>query len=417
MEGTTRVRSQGSVGTAFAVALWIGLLAGPARADGGSKERTLLTGDWGGARTTLAAHGVDVFARYTAGFWSNVQGGLDTGTRYEGFAQWGVEADLERLVRWKGGGFAINWYSYHGGQPSTDLVGLFGTQYLSGWETVDSVRFFEIYLQQTWANGRFHLKAGQLSADTDFFTSEHTRDLLNASFGFLGLGRFDAPFFPLAAPGLYGRAQTPDGRWEVHAGIYTADIGPDDEDNFGFGYSFDDGASVLAELRARRRPFGRQGFYGFGLVMTSARFEDYESGDEKRGAYGFFGFVDQTVVAADGGRPEVGVFLRAYGTPLVARTETNWYVDAGVRVAGPWPGRSSDVLALGFAYLRFSDAYVDASRASGLAVSRRESLLELTYGCAVTPWLWIQPNLQLAFDPHFGRRDATVVGLRVVIEL
>jgi len=66
-------------------------------------ERPCLTGDWGGPRTTLADHGVVPGARYTAGFWSNVRGGFQTGTRYEGFAQWWIEANLDEFVGWKGG--------------------------------------------------------------------------------------------------------------------------------------------------------------------------------------------------------------------------------------------------------------------------------------------------------------------------
>jgi porin len=112
-------------------------------------ERSHLTGDWGGRRTTLTDHGVVLGARYTAGFWSNVRGGFQTGTRYEGFAQWWLEANLDELLGWKGGSFDINWYSYHGGQPSEDLVGPFPTQTVSGWETSVSVRFYEIFLRRT----------------------------------------------------------------------------------------------------------------------------------------------------------------------------------------------------------------------------------------------------------------------------
>lgn len=50
-------------------------------------------------------------------------------------------------------------------------------------------------------------------------------------------------------------------------------------------------------------------------------------------------------------------------------------------------------------------------------MSRRQSVLEVTYRFQATGWLTLQPNLQLFFDPHFSRRDATVIGLRAVIEL
>jgi carbohydrate-selective porin OprB len=50
-------------------------------------------------------------------------------------------------------------------------------------------------------------------------------------------------------------------------------------------------------------------------------------------------------------------------------------------------------------------------------VSRRQSVLELTYLLQLTGWLTLQPDFQFFFDPHLSRRDATVIGLRAVIEL
>ncbi len=49
-------------------------------------------------------------------------------------------------------------------------------------------------------------------------------------------------------------------------------------------------------------------------------------------------------------------------------------------------------------------------------MSRRESVLELTYRFQVTGWLPLQSDVQFFFDPHFSRRDATVIGRRAVIE-
>jgi porin len=103
--------------------------------------------------------------------------------------------------------------------------------------------------------------------------------------------------------------------------------------------------------------------------------------------------------------------------PQEDRSVAHWYVDFGLKLKRPFPGRDEDVLSLGFAYLSFSDDYVDFVRASGDDVSGRASVLELSYRFQVTGWLTLQPDLQFFFDPHFSRRDATVIGLRAVIEL
>lgn len=382
-------------------------------------ERTHLTGDWRGWRKTLDEHGIAPGARYTGGFWSNLRGGFQTGTRYEGFAQWWLEADLDRLLGWKGGSFEIDWYSYHGGEPSLDLVGAFPTQTVSGWETAPSVRFYEIFLRQTWGDGRFAFKAGQLAIDSDFFVSEHADALLNGAFGFLGLGRGGAiaPSYPLAAPGAYLLARTADQRWEASLGVYTADPGPDESSNFGFDWSFDNGVFLVGELRIRRRPFGRPGSYAVGAGGSNAELEGFDGGGSRSGTYGFFGLIDQVLVEQTPTRPGLGFFGRGYGVPPSVPSLVFWYLDFGMKLTRPFRGRDEDVLALGFAHLRFKNDYVAALRADGMNVSRRESVLELTYRVQVTGWLSLQPDIQFFFDPHFSRRDATVIGLRAVIEL
>ena len=86
------------------------LLAGLALPPGSAAEEELrdwlegpkLTGSWGDERSRLAERGIEPWARYVSGFWSSVDGGIETGTRYEGFDQWGLDLDLERLAGWRG---------------------------------------------------------------------------------------------------------------------------------------------------------------------------------------------------------------------------------------------------------------------------------------------------------------------------
>lgn len=382
-------------------------------------ERPRLSGDWGGWRETLAEHGIVPRASYLAGFWSNLRGGFEAGTRYEGFAKWSVEADLETLARWKGGSFEINWYSYHGGQPSRDLVGLFASQTLSGNETSVAVRFYEIYLEQSFRDGRLVLKGGQIAADDDFFASDKADALLNASFGFLGLGRAleIAPIYPLAVPGLHLRATSEDRRWELQLGAYSGDPGEDVPGNFGFDHAIENGAFLLGEIRVRPSPFGLPGGYAVGVAATTAKLLNFESGGSASGTYGLFAVMDQLLVEQSAGRPGLGVFAKTYGAPEEDRNLVSWYFDIGLKLTRPFPGRGEDLFAVGFAHLNFSGDYVDWARDQGEGVSRSQSILELTYRFQATGWLTLQPDLQFIFDPHFSRTDAIAIGLRAVIEL
>jgi porin len=377
-----------------------------------------LTGTWGGARERLAKRGLDVYGRYTAGFWSNLDGGSEKGTRYEGFAEWGLDVDLERLLGWSGGGLHIGWISYHGGMPTEDLVGAFSTTAVSDWEAEDFVRFYEIYVEQEWLGGRLLVRAGQLVTDEDFFLARSADTLLNATFGFLDIGTVQqlSPFYPLAAPGVYlfGRPAEP---FFVRVGVYTADSGEDETDNVGFDWSFDEGVSFVAEVGAEWAPLGRPGLYAVGVVATSTDTPDYRSGGSADGDYGLYAMVDQTLVPDARGDPRLGVFLRGAFLPKRDRSVVRYYLDAGLEATGLLPGRERDVFSVGLAFLRFGRDYVSATRAAGDDVSRRQLLVELTYRVQVAGWLTLQPDLQLFFDPHTSRRDATVFGLRAVVEL
>jgi porin len=423
---TTASRAGGPAGARarlrrIALLLAIGLaLPSHARSEpDGWLERSRLTGDWGGRRSALIERGVTLGASYTGGTWTNVRGGFETGTRLEGFARWWLELDLESLLGWRGVSFDADAYSYHGGQASSDLVGPFYTQTLSGWETSASVRLYRLLLRQTWADERIQLKIGQLAADSDFFATESALVLLNGTFGFLGSGRAleISPFYPLAAPGAHLYAETGDGHWVAQVGVYTADMGLDERDNHGLDWTFGKGASVLAELRARRRPFDREGIYALGIAATTADVQDYATGGTRPGGYSLYAVLDQTVLEASRG-PRLGLFLRSYGSPQPDRSLLLWYVDGGLRVDRPLPGRDDDVVSLGFAHSRFGDDYVDATRAEdGSNISRCSTLIELTYRLQATAWLSLQPSVQVHLDPHLSRRDATVIGLRAVIDL
>ena len=62
----------------------------------------------------------------------------------------------------------------------------------------------------------------------------------------------------------------------------------------------------------------------------------------------------------------------------------------------------------------FSADFVQSSRAAGTPVTSQEAIVELTYQAVITPFLTLQPDLQLVFDANQSRRDAVVFGLRLI---
>lgn len=407
------------VGAASALVLAVVfLLPFPAAAGADWLDRTRLTGDWGGVRDRLAGRGVDLFARYVSGVWSNLRGGFASGARYEGFAYWGVDTDLDRLVGWDGGRFHISWTSYHGGQPSEDLIGQFPASVVTGYEAERSVRFFEIFVQQELAAGRVRVKVGQLVADRDFFVSAHSEVFRNANLGSLSVGRASpfAPYYPVAAPGAMVSAQLGE-RWLGRFGVYTADPGEDVSDNIGFDWGFDNGAYLTGEIATQRSPFGLPATYTLGAAAISGRVPRFGAERTVRGNHALYGMVDQALVLDARGSTTLGAFARLIYVPRTDRSIQEWYVDFGLSWLGPLPGRDRDVVALALVYTTFSRDYLDATEAAGLDLTNQQAIVELTYRAQITGWLRIQPSLQLFFDPHRSRSNAVALGLQAVIDL
>ncbi len=375
------------------------------------------TGGWGGFRSKLAGRGVDVFAQYTTGFWANTKGGFDTGIRYEGFATWGFGLDLERIVHWPGASFRMNWNSYHGGQPSQELIGQFPSETLSGWEAAVGVRFFEIALRQELWNDRIRIDVGQLTSDGEFYQSSTSSLLLNGTFGFLAFARQLTPFYPVAAPGVLVSVRTSDRRFELRSAIYTASAGDDTRENIGFDWSFDDGFTVFGEAIARPRLFGRLASFSIGVVGVRTELVDLSTGDRVGRRASLYGVTDLQIVQPGEWSPGLDFFARVFGTPEVGTSATDWYLSGGFALRTPFPGRDEDAMVVGFSYQRFGKDYLDFVRASGQNVTSDESIIELSYRAQVFRWFAVQPDLQLVIDPHFSGRNAVAIGLRGVIDL
>ena len=409
-------RSRTGIGLVVAIGFWCLNLAGEVASGDTLQDRPYLTGDWNGLRTWLANQGIAPFGSYTTGVWANVHGGFSTGVRYEGFADWGFDLDLEHIVGWRGASFHIDWHSNVSGLPSQELVGQFPTNAVLNLESANAVRFYEIYLKQRLWDGALLVKAGQLAVDDDFFVSRYASSLLNASFAFFGSGRAQqlAPFYPVAAPGIYVMAR-PSQEWELRAGAYTSAPGTDSSSNYGFDWSLDNGVSVGTEVAMSRCPGDLPGHYTLGVLGTTKQLTSFETGGPLRGSLGVYLMIDQALTLDDEGKPKVGAFFRVGYDPLQDRALLRVYGNTGFAVFAPLPGRAHDTLSVGFSYTNFSPDYLKSQQAAGLNVTSHESIAELTYQAAVTGWLVVQPDLQFVFDPHYSHHDAIVLGLQVGI--
>jgi porin len=129
------------------------------------------TGDWNGNRPVWSGHGIEFVGTYTTQVWATTVGGLEPGAAYTGLLQFGMDADLEKAVGWKGGSFRTTWLWISGGQPTLSEVG--SLLAVSPIEGPPSFRALDLWLQQQLCDGAVDLRAGLFNADAEFTISDN----------------------------------------------------------------------------------------------------------------------------------------------------------------------------------------------------------------------------------------------------
>ena len=402
-------------GVRFVAMLAALALTAPARAQS-LLERQTLTGDWNGVRPALSAHGVDVYLTYTGSMWANVAGGRATGVRWNGFLDFGVESDLAQMGAWDGLGFHADFHWWQGERPTKQLIGGIRAQTLSEWEAAATLRVYNLYLRQAFADDRVVVKLGQIAADTDFMVSRYGGLFLNGGIGDLVSQNLnlDGPVYPLAAPGL--SVQLRPRPWlTARLGAYTGDAGRDVAGNHGFGWTVgkDAGGAFFSEIavdQQRRLP----GTYTLGGIYATDSSAQAGLGPLRGSHSDLYLMVDQALVAGARGQPVLAAFARIAGSPQTARNVVKINADAGVVLFGPLRSRPGDALGVAVSLFRFNDDFRQRSRAT---VGGGQTVVELNYQLAIAPWLVIQPDAQFFFDPAISGRNAQALGIQVTVIL
>src|SRR5580765_5798091 len=83
-------------------------------------EQDYLLGDWGGLRTDLHNHGVDFEFFYAGSLPSNVGGGIERDTIYQGALLMTLDLHSEKLAGYEGGQFHAGSLWLHGQKPFSD---------------------------------------------------------------------------------------------------------------------------------------------------------------------------------------------------------------------------------------------------------------------------------------------------------
>ena len=419
--------------TSLGCLLLMGLLASaqnqtPPDVAGPLLQREKLTGEWFGQGAAMSDRGVEVFANYTAEVWGNTVGGLRTGSVYTGLLDFGSEMDLEKLIGWHGARASTTWLWLSGRDASQDLVGNFLT--ISNIAGFNTLRCAELWLEQDLLDEQISLRAGQITADSEFLVSDYGGLFINAEFGWPALAGCNMPnggaAFPVGGPGLR-IAYSPNDSFTFLSGAYQGNVFAQDMNRHGFRWRLDaqNGFTWMNEAqfywgKADDRSLA-PGFLKLGAWLQSGQYADALADSTSSGNSGYYLVLDQMLFRKNAeGDPKSDEGLGFFGRTGFAPPDRNvvdFFFDMGFTYKGPIPGRSNDSLGLAYGFAALSpDAREDIGAAGGDgAVS--EMVLEATYQCVLAPWCILQPDAQLIVNPGGDNAapNAFVIGARLAI--
>ena len=390
-------------------------------------NRPTLLGDLGGLRPELETQGITFTPAYTGEIMSELAG-KNSCSRTVSAHQLALplEVDLQKIARWRGALFHANAFWIAGRGLTEDNIGdLANVSNINAYRTF---RLNEIWLQQSFGDKNFSVKAGAIAVDTEFFSATSSALFLNSSFGTFSLiaaNLPNPPIYPVAAPAVRAavRAGT---HWNFQAAIFDGDCRLQGVNKNGtdFHLAQGDGALIFSEAQFTLHPDDDNktldNIFKFGGFLHTRRAQTWDAqyhGDHAGGSvnYGLYVVAEQDLFKRDSRR--VTAFLRGGGAPG-NRNVIGWYFDAGFNFTGFLPGRDSDVAGIAFARSNFSRSYSAYSQAKdGTDEMISEMVIEATYKAQLTPWWTLQPDWQIILTPGGEKNsgNAVVLGLRTAI--
>jgi porin len=370
-----------------------------------------LTGDWWGQRQKLQDAGITVGATLTAEGFDNFQGGIDTAhavgaTTFDLY----FALDTESLLHLPGGEFYVDLEDHAFRNPTTTLVG--DLQVFDKQNSPPYLQIFEMWYQQQLFDGKLRIKVGKVDTNTEFSVIDNGLPFINSSTQ-VSPTIFMFPTTPDPMPSI-DVFFTPNDLYYATFGAFYANRSDR------FGDLVDDPAKIqpaqfgtflIGETGIKWHGTPWVGLAGnlkvgaWGDTGTFTRFD----GSQQQGTYGYYGILNQTIWQP-AGEPDNGRGLRTfleYGGTQNDISAIDRHFGGGITWTGPFAARPNDIIG-------FSPQYAHISPQAGLSHSY-EIALETFYQWQLTPWAFIQPDLQYIVNPGGTYPNALVATVRLQI--
>lgn len=373
-----------------------------------------LSGDWGGARSSLYDKGITVGLTHKSDMLANTSGGAARGAVVLMNSEAAVNMDLGKLAGWDATTAFIQYHVQHGNKSINNYAGSFAG--VDNIETGTSTgQFYQAWLQKNSADDSLSVLAGLYAIDSEFYVTETSGLFLQPPYGMSAemaqTGQNGPPVFPLGA--LAVRVKYASSGYYVQ-GALTDGVPGNPNNPHGTHIRLDkgDGSLAAVELGFNTSEEGKSfNKTAVGLWRYSARAADLVTGDPRRDE-GFYVLAERTLRAEqDDSAQGLSGFAR-FGTVNKDVYQVDWSGSLGLLYQGLFDGRDDDTAGIAVTTSHASSKYrqLNASDSS-------ETVVEITYRAQLQSWLSVQPMVQRIFNPNMDAalRDAWVAGMRLEV--
>jgi porin len=387
------------------------------------------------ALSTLHDNGVDIGMSHKSDVLANVSGGIKNGTVWIGHTEARLQLDLEKLLGWES---TIAYFKY-----LSNLGSKFNTHYVGGFTGVDNIevarntaQFDDAWIEKSFFKGRFSLRAGLYSIDSEFYVTETSSLFMAPPYGMANeIAQTHTPaIFPLGALALRSKYTTPGENFYVQAALLDGVAG-DPNNPYGthirlghgegtmsiveFGYTPRD-ETPTGEAGKSRSPNDAEveavlfNKTAVGIWCYTRQAEDVNSAVTRhKRNHGTYVLAERTLYS-EKDHPSQGLagFMR-FGTASESVNQVDWTASFGLRYQGLIPGRNDDISGIAVTVNHEGDRF---RRANG--GDSAETDWEMTYRMQIRPWMALQPNLQYIINPGMDKalENVWVVGLRTEVD-
>lgn len=313
---------------------------------------------------------------YTADVTGAVEGGLAQRGRFLDNLDLVVDADLERLMGWRGAIAHVDILNNSGGIPNDDAGTLQGVDNIE--VALQRLRLFEFWIEQAW--GSTSLRFGLYDLNSEFYANDSAGYLIAPAFGIgseiAATGPNGPSIFPSTALAVRFDRHFDNGGF-VRAAALNANAGvlgdPDGVDT-----SFDHGALLIAEggIEAERK----LAFGAWTYTEDQDDIYDLDGGGDpvQRRAYGAYAVYEQPLYETEGPRATMAFLRAGFSDGDTTPFSGGW--QAGLLVQRVFEGRPDSVLSFGVNQGVLSDGYRQSQIDLGAPMANSELQVEISPG-------------------------------------